>query len=36
MRIYILLLALLSLAGCSVKSVETVYHEAGRCYSLYG
>ncbi|MDB3918109.1 hypothetical protein N9357_06585 [bacterium] len=28
MRIYILLLALLSLAGCSVKSVETVYHEA--------
>ncbi len=28
MRIYILLLALLSLAGCSVKSVETVYDEA--------
>jgi len=27
MRIYILLLALFSLAGCSVKSVETVYHE---------
>ena len=27
MRIYILLLALLSLAGCSVKQVETVYYE---------
>ena len=27
MRIYILLLALLSLAGCSVKPVQTVYHE---------
>jgi len=27
MRIYISLLALLALAGCSVKPVETVYHE---------
>ena len=27
MRIYILLLALLSLAGCSVKPVQTVYYE---------
>jgi len=27
MRIYILLLALLSLAGCSLKPVETVYYE---------
>jgi len=27
MRIYILLLALLSLAGCSIKPVQTVYHE---------
>jgi hypothetical protein len=27
MRIYILLLALLALAGCSVKPVDTVYHE---------